>query len=164
MQNWKRVLAACLCVGMLCALTGCKRDAQPNYSDMIEAPLDVSITECLTAETLQVMFGKTFKQNGVYDNGTQVVYVNSDEDSMRVELNMQNSTLSGYHVVLNSLENVELVERLGEVSHWCKDTNSLLTYFNGYMMEIVVVVDGDTHTQLYATEIMRMVLRSIGGV
>lgn len=163
MQNWKRVFAACLCVGVLCTLTGCKRDAQPNYSDMIEAPLDISITDCLTADMLQVMFGKTFTQSGVHENGTQVTYTSTDGKSMQVVLNMQNSTLSGYQVILDSLENVELVGRLGEVSYWCKDTNSLLTYFNGYMLEMAVVVDGDTHTQLYATEIMHVVLRSVGG-
>ena len=164
MQNWKRVLAMCLCIGMLFGLSGCKRGAEPNYSSMIDAPLDVSITECLSAETLQVMFGKTFKQTGVCENGTQVTYTSVDEDGMHVVLNMQNSTLSGYHVILTSLENVVLVENLGEVSHWCKDTHSLLTYFNGYMMEIIVIVGGDKNTQTYAIEIMRMVMRSIGGV
>jgi len=128
----------------LLAVTGCGEEpvAEPDYSQMIVPPLDVTITDCLTAQMVETVTGEPMELQAVYEDATQAVYMSVDTDNWQVTVNMQNSTLAGYTSQLALLADAESVEGVGEAAHWCETTSSLMAYARGYMVEICMLVPG----------------------
>lgn len=152
------VLAAALL--LLVSLTACGDEAkEPNYSALIEEPLDISLGDCLDAATLNTLIGYDMELVGVFEDGTQMVFTGIA--GSQVMVNAINETRQGFDDMMANMTNLEVVEGLGEVAWW--NGGELMVYANGYALSVAVRLSDDVVTLPHAKSITEHILGKLNG-
>ena len=158
------VLTIALCCSWLLCGCGAKENApsEPDYSAMIQPPVDVNITDCITADELTAIMGTSMELLGVYEENSQAVFLS--EDGHQVTVHMLNQTLAGFEAMKNSSSG-EMVwqEGLGEAAYRYGDTAQLMFYSGGYAVDVAVTGadEGASHHTVYMMQIAEAILRKL---
>lgn len=154
-------------IALACAvlLGGCGNRpevSEPDYSALIQPPVDVNITDCVTAEELAVIMGCPMELLGVYEENSQALFI-SEDSTHQVMVHMLNQTLAGFEAMKNaSTSEMVWQEGLGEAAYWYGDASQLMFYSGGYAVDVAVTGtdDGSQH-KAYAQQIAETILRKL---
>ncbi len=152
---WVAVLCFCL------ALFGCGAPAEPNYSGMIVPPLQGDITDYLSADEVAAVAGEAMTLQGVYEENSQMVFASAEAGNWLVMVNMRNNTRTGHDAYVQSLSGAAPVEGVGEISHWCEETGSLLTFACGYTLEIYMEPGDDFIPRTETVALMKTLVENL---
>ena len=139
---------------LLCSCGEGEETSQVAYSDLVQPMVDVSITDCITAEELTAIVGSPMQLVGLDKDNSQLVF--TSEDSLhQVTVSMKNQTPAGFEAEKNaSLFDTTLQDGVGKIAYWCEDTqtghNWLVFYSGGYAVT-VEVSGSDDDTQAHDT-------------
>ena len=136
-RKWTAVFAALLVFMMIPLLSACGDDPIEDYLPSIVPPLDVAITDCLSAAEVSAIMGADMTASEPYEDGTWVVY--STADGMRsVSVNMVNKTEALYDAMLAELSDGVAVTELGPKAYWYASVNEVIFYCKGYAIGVSV--------------------------
>jgi len=145
---------------LLLTLSACGDEVkEPDYSALIEEPLDISLEDCLDAATLNTLIGYDMELVGVFEDGTQMVFTGIA--GSQVTVNAINETRQGFDDMMVNMTDLEAVEGLGQVAWWRR--GELMTYTDGYALSVVVRLSDDVVTLPHAKSITEHILRKLGG-
>lgn len=161
MKNIYKVLPVFLAVALLLCSCGTNAEEDYNYEDLIEAPVDISVTDCITEQQVSDVMGTTMVLLGTFEDGTQVIY--TSEDSLcQVNVNLKNQTRESFDAHIASLgDSVEMVTSVGEVAYWCEETGELLVYHNGYFLGVAVWREDTTEVGSYVSQIAELIWKKL---
>ena len=166
MKRMIKIGVVCLCCAAL--LCGCQLfGGQPedesvavDYSQMVTDPVDISIENCITAQQVSTVVGTPMTLLGVYEEGTQAVFM-SDDATCQVNINLMNQERSVFDATVGGAENATLQEGLGEAAYWFAETGELVVYAGGYSLGVAVVTL-DPGTQMsFAQQIVTTILNNL---
>ncbi len=140
-QKWLAVILAAL---MLLSLAACgnKEDggeslAPSDYLPDITPPLNIAITDCLSAAEVSTIMGVAMTASDPYEEGTWVIY--SSEDGLRsVSVSMENTTIPLYDAMIAELSGGEKEATLGDRAYWYALTGEMINYCEGYSIAVSV--------------------------
>lgn len=150
------LLALCL---LLTAFAGCGKDKEPDYSTLIEAPLDVALENCLDSDTVNDILGYNMQLLGVYEGGTQMIFANEMDEQVMIQ--MVNQSREGFDGLVADMESLEAQEGLGEVAWWHGGTAQLMTYADGYAISVCISISDDMETLSHSEAITRHILDNL---
>ncbi len=161
MKKIARILTVLLVVCLpLLSLTACGDEVkEPDYSALIEEPLDISLEDCLDAATLNTLIGYDMELVGVFEDGTQMVFTGIA--GSQVTVNAINETRQGFDDMMAEITGLEAVEGLGEVAWW--NGGELMAYANGYALSVTVSLSDDVVTLPHAKSITEHILGKLNG-
>ncbi len=155
-----KLLAALLALCLpLTALVGCGKDKEPDYSALIEEPLDVSLEDCLDAATVNQVLGYNMELLGVYEDGTQMLFTNDMGEQVMVQ--MVNESRQGFDDMLADMESLEAQPDLGEVAYWHGGTAQLMTYADGYAVSVCIMITDDMETLSHSRQLTEHILENL---
>lgn len=161
MKNVYKWLAASVAAMLL--LGGCG-DAEPelDYESLVVAPVDVAITDCITQEQVSTIIGMPVTLLGVYEDGTQAIYM-SEDGAYQANINLKNESRAVFDSNIAALgDGAEMVTSYGEVAYWCSATGELVLYQNGYALGVSVILgDWDVDTTGYVQQIAEIVVNKL---
>ena len=137
MKTLCKILVLCLVFTLLlCGCNAKSKDKEPDYSSLILPPVDLSITDCITAEELTAIMGSPMQLLGVYEDNSQAVFT-SEDGTHQVLVHMLNQTLAGFEAMKNeSAYEMTWQEGLGEAAYWYGETSQLMFFSGGYAVDI----------------------------
>ncbi len=142
-MNKQKWLALALAVMLLLSLVACgNKDgseslAPSDYLPDITPPLNVAITDCLSAAEVSAIMGVNMTASDPYEEGTWVIY--SSEDSLRsVSVSMENTTIALYDAMIAELSGGEQETTLGYRAYWYGITGEMINYCEGYSIAVSV--------------------------
>ena len=142
-------------------LFGCGEPAEPDYSELIKPPLSGAVSDFLSAEDVAAVTGEPMALQGLYEEESQAVFVSVAAGNWQVTVNMRNNTRAGHDAYVQSVSVATPVEGVGEVSHWCEETSSLLTFARGYTLEIYMEPGDDFIPQNETVALMKTLVGNI---
>ena len=157
-----------LCVfAALSLLSGCggtnATSKEPDYSALIQPPVDLTITDCISEQELSTILGYSMTLLGVAEEGSQAVY-QTDDGTCVVTVHMLNQTRAGFDAMVNaSTVPMVLQEGLGESAYWYEETAQLMLYSGGYAVDIALVSVDITpaNSKAYVLEIAGSILQRL---
>ena len=88
MKNIYKLLAVVLATLLL--LCGCgNKEPEIDYNSLVVAPLDITITDCISEEQIGSVMAYPMTLLGVFEDGTQAIY-QSDDGMYQVTINLKN--------------------------------------------------------------------------
>ncbi len=140
-KKWLAVLAALL-MALSLAACGNKNNEEDTlsageYLPDITPPLNVAITDCLSADAVSAIIGVPMTASEPYEEGTWVVY-SSQDGTHSVSVSMENTTTVLYDAMVADLSGSEQEQALGERAYWYEQTEELINYCNGYAIAVRV--------------------------
>ena len=153
------LLAALVCICV--TLFGCGAPVEPDYSDLIVPPLSGKVSDYLSIAEVEAVTGEPMTLQGLYEENSQAVYASAAEGNWQVTVNMQNNTRAGHDTFVRSLNACTSVEGVGEISHWCEETGSLLTFARGYTLEIYMDLGDDFIPQNETVALMKTLVGNL---
>lgn len=159
MKMTKRIVALLALCLLLTALVGCGKDKEPDYSALIDEPLDVALADCLDAATVNRVLGYNMELLGVYEDGTQMLFTNDLGEQVMVQ--MVNESREGFDDMLTDTESLEAQEDLGEVAYWHSGTAQLMTYADGYAISVCIMITDDMETLSHSRQLTEHVLENL---
>lgn len=142
MKNIYKVLPVFLAVALLLCGCGENTNTDYDYEDLVEAPLNKAITDCLTEEQVSDVVGADMTLLDVYDEGTQAIYQSAD-GMVQVTVNLKNESRTAFDERSAALVTVPQ-EGMGDVAYWSSETDELVVHQNGYTLGVWVMAEGDT--------------------
>jgi predicted small lipoprotein YifL len=138
-QTW---LALALAALMLLSLTACGNKkvgteslAPSDYLPDVQPPLDIAITDCLSAAEVSTILGVDVTASDPYEEGTWVIY--SSEDGMRsVSVSMENTTIALYDAMIGEMSGKDAENSLGYRAYWYGVTGEMINYCEGYSIAV----------------------------
>lgn len=166
MKQIAKVCLVCLCCAVL--LCGCQLfSGQPedesvavDYSQMITDAVDIAIEDCITDQQISTVVGMPMTLLGVYEEGTQAVFM-SEDATCQVNINLMNQPRSVFDSTVGGAENAVLQEGLGEAGYWFEETGELVVYAGGYSLGVAVVTVDPTNRITYAQQITTTILQKL---
>lgn len=151
MMRWTAILLTVLM--LLCGCGTTQPDVEVNYSNLITAPVDLKITDCITEQQISTVMGCSMTLMGTYEENTQAIYTSSDSASM-VTINLKNQDRGVFDSDIAALgDAVTLYEGMGETAFWCSTTGELLVYVNEYSLGVAVTCADTTMVEAYTRQI-----------
>ena len=156
MKNIYKLLAVVLATLLL--LCGCgNKEPEIDYNSLVVAPLDVTITDCISEEQIGSVMAYPMTLLGVFEDGTQAIY-QSDDGMYQVTINLKNESRAVFDSNAAG-QQTTLQEGVGETAYWSLETGELVVYANGYALGVSVLtatpgVDITSHTQQIAELIL----------
>ena len=144
-------------------LCGCAQEAEPDidYNDLIVAPVDLSITDCITDQQITSVVGHSMQLLGVYEDGVQAIW-QSDDGACQVTIHMMNQTREIFDSQVTSSEiPMTLQEGLGEAAFWYEGRTEMMLYCNGYALDVAVVCSDTPLTEPYVRQIAELMISSL---
>lgn len=138
-NKWIAVLLSAL---MLLSLTACggkggEELAPSDYLPDITPPLDVAITDCLSADEASTVIGVPMTASDPYEDGTWVIY--SSEDGLRsISVSMENATIGVYDAMIAELSGGEAQTTLGHRAYWYSLSGEMINFCEGYSIAVSV--------------------------
>lgn len=161
MKTLCKILVLCLlCAALLCGCNGKPAESEPDYSALTLPPVDLSITDCITAEELTAIMGSPMQLLGVFEDGSQAVFT-SEDGTHQVLVHMLNQTLAGFEAMKNSSSyEMKWQEGLGEAAYWYGDTSQMMFFSGGYAVDIGISgTDDDAQSHnVYTMQIAETIL------
>ena len=136
MKNIYKLLAVVLATLLL--LCGCgNKEPEIDYNSLVVAPLDITITDCISEEQIGSVMAYPMTLLGVFEDGTQAIY-QSDDGMYQVTINLKNESRAVFD---NNAANQQttLQEGIGETAYWSLETGELVVYANGYALGVSVL-------------------------
>lgn len=162
MKRVEIVLAMLLCLCLL--LPGCgdksAKDPELSYSELVGEPLDKDIATLLSAERVSAIMGTSMSMEGVYEDGTQMVF-KSANGKYQVIFNMKNMSRTVYDGMVTDALDAKPITGLGEAAYALMDGEEILAYSRGYGIDIWVSVTDTMVVQPRAEQLVRAVLEGL---
>ena len=161
MKHLYKLLALTLIFTLL--LCGCNQPAEPevDYNDLVVAPVDLSITDCITEQQLTTVVGHPMQLLGVYEDGVQAIW-QSDDGSCQITIHMMNQTREVFDTQVADAEvPMTLQEGLGEAAFWYEGRTEMMLYANGYALDVAVVCSDTPLTEPHVRQIAELMLAAI---
>lgn len=162
-MNKRKWLALALAAMMLLSLAACGNKAEDgddlstgDYLPNITPPLDVAITDCLSAAEVSTIMGAQLTASDPYEDGTWVVY--SSEDGLRsVSVSMENTTIALYDAMIGELAGGEKENSLGDRAYWYGVTGEMINYCEGYSIAVSVNDPSVSNTKGLCQAVMKKI-------
>lgn len=159
MKNIHKPVALLLAVLLL--LSGCGGQREDvDYDSLVVAPVDVAITDCITEEQVSTVMGCPVALLGVYEDGTQAIYM-SEDGAYQAVINLKNESRAVFDSNAAD-QQTTLQEGVGETAYWSAETGELVVYQSGYALGVAVMMgDLDVDTSGYVRQIAEIVLNKL---
>lgn len=141
-MNKNKWIALLLAATLLLSLTACggkggEELTPSDYLPDITPPLNVAITDCLSAAEASDIIGVPMTASDPYEDGTWVIY--SSTDGLRsVSVSMENATVGVYDAMIKDLSGGEAQSTLGHRAYWYGLTGEMINYCEGYSIAVSV--------------------------
>lgn len=139
----RRWISLLLVAVLLMSFTACGKGkdgedlAPSDYLPDITPPLDIAITDRLSADEVSTIIGVPMTASDPYEDGTWVIY--SSADSLRsVSVSMENATTAVYDAMIAELSGGEKVPEVSDRAYWYAQRGEMINYCAGYSMAITV--------------------------
>ncbi len=142
-MNKSRWCALVLATMLLLSLVACgNKDgseslAPSDYLPDIAPPLNITITDCLSAAEVSTIMGVDMTASEPYEEGTWVVYSSADAQRS-VSVSMENATAELYDAMIAGLTGGEQDAALGERAYWYDLTGEMIHFCEGYSIAVSV--------------------------
>ena len=164
-----RLLAISLAaVLLLCGCGGNGPDADPDYSRLITAPVDLRITDCITEQQLTTIMGCPMTLLGTYEEETQAIYTASDDSASMVTINLKNQTRGVFDATIADYgTRATLFEGVGETAFMVSIPDGdiirkeLLVYVNEYCLGVSVTCADTTMVEAYTRQVAEMMVKAL---
>ena len=141
-MNRNKWLALLLATTMLLSLAACGDKGEDgddlsagDYLPEVKPPLDIAITDCLSAAEVSTILGVEVTASDPYEEGTWVIY--SSSDGLRsVSVSMENTTIPLYDAMIAELSGGEKETSLGDRAYWYGITGEMINYCEGYSIAV----------------------------
>ncbi len=144
----KRMGIAMLLCLLAALLGGCMQGGQePSSAASTEASTTTSrtelqllpfrIDELLTKEHVEEITGVSMNDPQVFENGTQLYFLSEDNLSS-VQVDVSQTTFEVFDLLAGQFRDAVTVEELGESAWWSEETQTLLSYGNGYLVSVTM--------------------------
>lgn len=138
-QKWLALMLAALMLLSLAACGNKGRDGDDlstdDYLPDAKPPLDVAITDCLSAAEVSTIMGVQVTASDPYEEGTWVIY--SSEDGLRsVSVSMENTTIALYDAMIGEMSAGEKEPSLGYRAYWYSIMGEMINYCEGYSIAV----------------------------
>ena len=172
MKSMMRLMIICL-AAVVC-LCGCgEADSQPtadvDYSEFVEAPVDLKITDCISEQQISTVMGSSMILQGLFEENTQAYYMS--EDGTTVNINLKNQERGLFDAAIADFgTNATLFEGVGETAFLVvmKEPDSdeiiskeLLVYINDYTLGVSVVCADITMEETYIRQIAEIMVDAL---
>ncbi len=162
MKLTMRLTALALAAMLLLCGCGAPAESDPDYSRLIVAPVDLSITGCITEQQLSTIMGCPMTLLGTNEEDTQAIYTSSDDSASMVTINLKNQTRGAFDSDIASYgTDVTLYEGVGEAAFWSSVTGELLVYANEYALGVAVSCADTTMIEAYTRQVADIVVKSL---
>lgn len=161
MNRLCKLLALTLTFALLLCSCGKPQEPEVDYNDLVVAPVDLSITDCITEQQIASVVGHSMQLLGVYEDGVQAIW-QSDDGACQVTIHMMNQTREVFDSqVADSEVAMTLQEGLGEAAFWYEGRTEMMLYANGYALDVAVVCSDTPLTEPYVRQIAELMLAAI---
>ncbi len=141
-MNRNKWLALLLATTMLLSLAACGDKGEDgddlsagDYLPEVKPPLDIAITDCLSAAEVSTILGVEVTASDPYEEGTWVIY--SSSDGLRsVSVSMENTTIPLYDAMIAELSDGEKETTLSDRAYWYGITGEIINYCEGYSIAV----------------------------
>lgn len=172
MKLMMRLTAVSLAAVLL--LCGCgdnapSADPAVDYSAMVEAPVDLKITDCISEQQISTVMGTSMILQGLYEENTQAYYM--AEDGTAVNINLKNQERGLFDAAIADFgTNATLFEGVGETAFLVVMTEpdsseiiskELLVYINDYTLGVSVVCADITMEETYIRQIAEIMVDAL---
>lgn len=162
MKFTMRLTAIVLATLLLLCGCGAPAESEPDYSRLITAPVDLSITDCITEQQVTTVMGCPMVLMGTYEDNTQAIYTSSDDSAYMVTINLKNQTRAVFDADIAAAgDSVTLYEGLGEAAFWSSVTGELLVYTNGYYLGVAVTCADTTMVETYTRQVADIMVTAL---
>ncbi len=158
MKNIYKLLAVVLLASLLLCSCG-NNETDLDYNSLVVAPVDVNITDCITDAQVSTVMGYPMTLLGVYEDGTQAIYM-SEDGTCQVTINLKNESRALFDSNA-AQQQTTLQEGLGETAYWSVETGELVVYANSYALGVSVIMPEDVTTETYTRQIAEMMLKKL---
>ena len=166
-MNKRQWLALALAAMLLLSLAACGDiggdggDLAPSdYLPDTKPPLDIAITDCLSAAEVSTVMGMTMTASDPYEHGTWVVY--SSEDGLHsVSVSMENTTTPLYDAMIAELSEGEKEATLGDRAYWYGITGEMINYCEGYAIAVSVSDPSVSSTKGICQAVMKKIVDNL---
>ncbi len=111
--------------------------APSDYLPDAKPPLDIAITDCLSAAEVSTIMGAELTASDPYEDGTWVMYSSAD-GLHSVSVSMENTTIPLYDAMIAELSSGEAESSLGYRAFWYGLTGEMINYCEGYSIAVSV--------------------------
>lgn len=166
-MNKRQWLALALAAMLLLSLAACGEKggdggdlAPSDYLPDTKPPLDIAITDCLSAAEVSTVMGMTMTASDPYEHGTWVVY--SSEDGLHsVSVSMENTTTPLYDAMIAELSEGEKESALGDRAYWYGITGEMINYCKGYAIAVSVSDPSVSSTKGLCQAVMKRIVENL---
>lgn len=147
---------------LLCGCGGTNPDADPDYSRLITAAVDLQITDCITEQQVSTVMGCGMTLLGTYEENTQAIYTSSDDSAAMVTINLKNQTRGVFDADIAAAgDSVKVYDGVGEAAFWSTETGELLVYANEYCLGVAVTCADTTMVEAYTRQVAEIMIKAL---
>ena len=160
MMRWTAILLTVLM--LLCGCGTTQPDVEVNYSNLITAPVDLKITDCITEQQISTVMGCSMTLMGTYEENTQAIYTSGDDGTYMVTINLKNQDRGVFDADIAAAgDSVKLYEGVGEAAFWSSVTGELLVYTNEYCLGVAVTGADTTMIEAYTRQVAEIMVKAL---
>ena len=166
-MNTRKWLALTLAVLMMLSLAACsnKEDggeslAPSDYLPDAQPPLDIAITDCLSAAEVSTIMGVQVAASDPYEEGTWVIYSSTD-GLHSASVSMENTTIALYDAMISELSGAEKETSLGDRAYWYDLTGEMINYCEGYSIAVSVNDPAVANTKGLCNAVMKKIVDNL---
>ena len=134
--------------------------APSDYLPDAQPPLDIAITDFLSAAEVSTILGVDVTASDPYEEGTWVIY--SSEDGLRsVSVSMENTTIPLYDAMIAEMAAGEKETTLGYRAYWYGITGEMINYCEGYSIAVSANDPNVSNTKGICQAVMKKIVDNL---